>query len=880
MIFKTKHLVKAFLYLIQGPKFYGGGSPSTPSTTTQNVNSIPEQLMPYVKSMMGAAENQVYQKDAAGNITGFQPYKPFSSNASDYVANFSPMQQQAQQGAAGLQTPGNFGAASGLAGVSGIGSLMAGQNYQNQQTDPNAIGAYMSPYLQNVMQQQEVGINYDYDKQANQQQGRATQANAFGGSREALQASENEMNRNIALAGNRATGLQNAFTNAQQQQYQGAQIGLQGMNQAGQAAGTLGNLGQQGLAAQTSVLDTQNKFGGQQQAQQQQAIDQAVLDYKNAQNQPYMQLGTMSNLIRGIPMTNQTSTQYQSQPSAISQIGGLAATGIGTYGALNGHANGGVIEDKGYANGGIVGYKLGGDIEGSMRGKLQDLDASHLQSIIRENESPEMTALAKEVLATKYAKGGIVAFSGEDSSKVRDPYKGLVSNQSEAGKLDSGYDITDKDTDYGISDKLNQGLSYLTPSGIVKGAKSIHNTLKTYGENTANPDMRLPGSKKTSGINQITTPSEPAAVNVPISAPAAVNVPISAPAAVNVPISAPAAKLLPTNYQPAAANTPAEAYKAGPIGDQPSLRNLAANQQDVNEAAKQNIRLTNNPTPTSRNTDDIISPLREDVKTAQAEADKSITERIEEQRKIDEKYVGKDTGKEAYNESLKKEKEDSSDDARRMMYMRLMEFGANWGSTAGPPLVAGMQALKATLPKVMSDKKEEKATMRTIDKAIYEVNHADYLERKGQVQRASDLKEQASKTLQNARGALVTGALKLEEMNQKEALQAKELASNERRTGVMYGGGYGGGYGESKLAAKQSVAYDKAVDNAEKDMAGSPLTMSLSIEDRMKRKNELIRYYMKNDPLLKGLNIGSGGGGGGGGSTFDFSGADKIVGIK
>jgi len=122
MIFKPSSLHKFFFTYIC-PRFYGGSPPAPPSQTTQTVNqnSIPAELLPYTKSMMGAAENQVYTKNAAGAITGLQPYKPFSTNTQDYVAPFSPLQQQAQTSAGNLQTPGQFAPASTMAGISGMG---------------------------------------------------------------------------------------------------------------------------------------------------------------------------------------------------------------------------------------------------------------------------------------------------------------------------------------------------------------------------------------------------------------------------------------------------------------------------------------------------------------------------------------------------------------------------------------------------------------------------------------------------------------------------------------------------------------------------------------------------------------------------------------
>jgi len=652
MIFKVSNLRKTFLYFVQGPKFYGAGTPSTPTETTQtlNQNSIPSQLLPYTQTMMGAAENQIYTKDASGAVTGFQPYKPYSTNASDYVAPFSPLQQQAQQGAADLQTPSNFGAASGLAGVSGIGSLTAGQNYQNQQTNPNDVAAYMSPYIQNVMNQQISAANRQYDISGTQEQSAATQAGAFGGSREALMASENERNRNTAISGIQATGLQNAFTNAQQQQYQGAQIGLQGMDQAGQAAGTLGNLGTQDLAAQTSVLGTQAAAGATQQAQQQQAINQSVLNYQNAQQQPFTDIGLMSDLIRGTPIDNTTSTTYQAQPSAISQIGGLAATGIGAYGALK--ANGGVIEDKGYANGGIVGYATGGSVEGSMRSKLEDLDNPHLQAIINENESPEMTKLAKEVLATNYAKGGIVAFSGENGSSVDD------------------------------EDTRSPAAIAAANNAIVSASPIVNKGIAAVQDNTA----------------AITPTQETAPV------------------------------------------------AAAPV--------------------------------------DPMAGLQASRDTAAADAAMPMEERIQQQKDLEEKFAGKDTETAAYRKSIMDERANAPDEAKRQMYMRLMEFGANWASTPGAPLVAGMKAITSTLPGVIEDTKDNKKMMKDLDKSEYLLNHATRLESLGQLKDATAAKDKANELFMKHEDALTTYGLKKQQLDQQKEISEAELANRITTTGM------------------------------------------------------------------------------------------------
>lgn len=136
----------------------GGGSPA-PSTQTVQQSNIPEYARPYVETMLGATQQQLFntQQTPEGmtQITGVKPYTPFGAEgagmgpteqaaAQASVAGFTPMQQQAFQGIAGLQLPGQFGAATDAAMLATQGALGAG-GYQagyfgNQFRAP---GAYM-----------------------------------------------------------------------------------------------------------------------------------------------------------------------------------------------------------------------------------------------------------------------------------------------------------------------------------------------------------------------------------------------------------------------------------------------------------------------------------------------------------------------------------------------------------------------------------------------------------------------------------------------------------------------------------------------------------------------------------------------------------------
>jgi len=324
--------------------FGGGGGGGQPTTSTTNTSNLPEYVKPYVENMLGSAQTQIYNDD----MTTFRPYQPYSSDVNDYVAGFSPLQQQAQEATANLQTPGQIGQGSGLAGMSGLGSLAlagqaagAGQNFMQQATDPRATQAFMSPYMQNVVDYQKGQAFRDYQIGQPKMQAAAVGQGAFGGNRLAIQQAEAQRNLMGQMQGIEATGAQEAFKNAQQQQQFGANLGLQGigaglqgLGQATQAGTALGQLGTAQLGAETGIINAQTQQGSAQQAAEQQKINQAIQDYATAQQYPMMQLSMMNSLLRGLPMQNTTTQQYQAQPGTAQQALGLGLGALGAYKAF------------------------------------------------------------------------------------------------------------------------------------------------------------------------------------------------------------------------------------------------------------------------------------------------------------------------------------------------------------------------------------------------------------------------------------------------------------------------------------------------------------------------------------------------------------------
>jgi hypothetical protein len=174
-------------------------------------------------------------------------------------------------------------------------------------------------------------------------------------------------------------------------------------------------------------------MGAQQQALEQSKINQAIQDYAIQQQYPMMQLGFMSNMLRGLPMQSQTTQMYQAQPTSLQQGIGLLGAGASLMGT--GRAEGGTIK---MAEGGVAGYKYGGAIpEPKLESMADNLSIAQLQERIKDPAlTPGERQVFQEALAAKqqiaarsegiaaagggmfdtmgYAGGGILAFAGDE----------------------------------------------------------------------------------------------------------------------------------------------------------------------------------------------------------------------------------------------------------------------------------------------------------------------------------------------------------------------------------------------------------------------------------------------------------------------------------
>ena len=442
-IFIWKNKVLGYTPQTGGGGSSGGGSSSPTQTTVQNTN-IPAYAQPYVETMLGTAQQQIFNYDDSGNVTSMKPYTPYSNNASDYIAGFSPLQQQAQSNIANMQVPGQYNTAMNFAQTAGLGAAgtansaaqyggmgaQAGLSYGQNATNPNAVAAYMNPYLQNTLAPSLQLQNQQFGQINAQNQGQATQQGAFGGGRQAVMQGLNQQNQMLAqnqLVGNAYNQAYNTANQNMQtagaQAMQGAGLGLQGTaaqqaayQQLGAQGANLANIAGQQTQSGLAINQAQEAAGAAQQAQQQNVINQQIQNYATAQQYPMMQLSNMSNLLRGLPMQSTTAQTYQAAPSAVSQLAGLGTTAVAGA-KLASMKAGGLAKTKKFDVGGSVKHDLMQMAEADPQAFAQHLKTatSPEEKKIGQQVAVEMglTAAAPNI---RMAGGGIVAFaSGGDA---------------------------------------------------------------------------------------------------------------------------------------------------------------------------------------------------------------------------------------------------------------------------------------------------------------------------------------------------------------------------------------------------------------------------------------------------------------------------------
>jgi len=195
-------------------------------------------------------------------------------------------------------------------GTSAFGGATPGSVTSGSGT--NIASNYMNPYLQNVLTPQLDELRRQYDISGNQLNAKAASQGAFGGSRNALQSSENDRNMMQEMNKTIGTGYANAYDKA--------------MNQF--------NV-EQGQAK--TLADMIAQQGGIQQGLEQAGVTADYNEFVNQRDYPQTQLKFMQSMLQGLPISTVYNTPVAQTPGQ-QTIGNLsdATALLKTLGVIKG----------------------------------------------------------------------------------------------------------------------------------------------------------------------------------------------------------------------------------------------------------------------------------------------------------------------------------------------------------------------------------------------------------------------------------------------------------------------------------------------------------------------------------------------------------------
>lgn len=400
-------------------------------------------------------------KQSALSDVAYQPY------GGSRVQGFTPMQETARQAAIGMD-----------AGPEGFSK---------------GVSAYMNPYMQNVVDIQKREAQRQSGMQGVQQAGQATSSGALGGSRDAIMRAERERNLGQQMGDIQAQGSNAAYNQAANQFRQGI---TQGMD----------------------VNRLQSAYGAQQQGMGQRGLDVAYQDFLNQKAYPQTQLSNMASMMRGLPISQQTTTGTPGSPSNLETFGGLAQIGMGLSGFF---ADGGAVSS--YADGGSVDSEQNiesivrrlsdqqlaqAEQAAKARGDIIQMQVINMEKAARASMKRGIAAAPvdmDEMLPTEesMARGGIVAFYNggsaysEDEQGEDEAQDYMRKPKTEVEDMDGGGGDDEDPKDIAGSISALQKLKYKAPTPEERAAEFKANKARLLeGVDTSDRDATRADMKR------------------------------------------------------------------------------------------------------------------------------------------------------------------------------------------------------------------------------------------------------------------------------------------------------------------------------------------------------------------------------------------------
>ena len=369
----------------------GGGSSGQQHVTSDvTQTNLPAYIQPYYENTLqrGLFESaRPYQPFTGQRMAQFAPEETAAQQSFMGMGRPGQFQTATDMATRAGQGPSSFGFAQSYNPTQFSPGYQAGR-FQGQfnpgsLADPNAIAQYMSPYQQAVTDVEKREAARISDRESMNIGSQAARFGAVGGNRSAILEAERQRSLGQQLGDIQTRGSQSAFdragqlfeadragrlnqaqfglgafqANEQALQTQGAmnleaqarsdaarqarmQFGLQGLNQDSTtglaSAELLANIGATRQEADLNRFSAQAGVGAQRRGLMQQGLDLGYEDFLRQQAYPREQLGFMSGLLHGVPVTpGSTAATFGRVPTAEQQLLGGGLNALGLYRAFN-----------------------------------------------------------------------------------------------------------------------------------------------------------------------------------------------------------------------------------------------------------------------------------------------------------------------------------------------------------------------------------------------------------------------------------------------------------------------------------------------------------------------------------------------------------------
>ena len=285
---------------------FGSRNPPPVETTNISTTEIPKYIAEPTADIIGEAMDVARE--------GYTPY------AGPRLAGFNQDELDAFQAARDMQ---------------GIAGLQQDQAFTAATAAGAPASSLMAPYEKDYMTKvADVAAGKLRDQSAIEQQNIAAKAAGAGGldsSRFAILEAERQKNLQEGLGDLYTKAQAAAFTTA----LGAAQKDKDAQLKSGETMSRIGTRGQLGRQTDLGLLQG---IGGLQRGQDQTAIDIAYTDFLREQERPKEQLGFVSDIIRGAPFGQKTTsvgqTPGQRPAPFLSQLLGLGMQGANIYGSI------------------------------------------------------------------------------------------------------------------------------------------------------------------------------------------------------------------------------------------------------------------------------------------------------------------------------------------------------------------------------------------------------------------------------------------------------------------------------------------------------------------------------------------------------------------